>query len=570
MTRLASFTLGLTLLAACSSGDDGPEPVRDGGVRDGGVVRDGGPRDGGYVEPDICDELGLARVPFTAQGTGYAFGDIAGDFSVTTLAGSWVLSQEWTGCESYTFLNYLPDEATTFEEELWGSDPSVFVDTPLNAHFFFLVTLGQESARVGQLEVVKTQIDAAIAASTTDDEERDKQRRRFHYVTDPPVRIAGSVSEFIQDYNSYRADRDNYADLGNRGFAPPPAAHAFAIDRDQRWDSGGNLNQTVGSPPSFQMASFLPGFFDHKAALRDRVAAESGVETYVLVDETVTERELIRDAMLPAQAAMASYDTLEVDVTVTCRERNVFNCSEWDRIAHIFVCADETCADREELVRWITPYWRRGQRRWIMDASSLMGLVADGGQTYFQVVMGPTWERATPRDVRVAVRLSNRGAGERATGAELAFTGGTFGPDYNTRDPFSFTPPATASRAELVVVLSGHGQEAGNNCAEWCDHRHRFSVGGTALQEIRHEGQIGSRDGCGPASSRGVPPGQYGNWAPERAYWCPGLPVDPIRIDITDEVTFGSANTITYEGAFRTGAPQGGNISLSAYVVWYE
>ncbi len=568
--RLASIFLFASFVGACSSGDDEVEPVRDGGPRDGGVARDGGPRDGGYVEPDVCDDLGLPRIAYQDGDTTYAFGDVAGDFRVATFSGNWILSNEWTGCESYVFLNYIPDDRTTFEDDLWNSNPSWFVDTPVNTHYFFMATLAQENARIMKMQEVQGRIDAAIDAASDDEAVREAQRRRFHYVIDAPVLIPGSVGEFIQDYNTYRADPNNYADLGDRGRAPPPVAHAFAIDRDQRWDPVGNLNQTVGSPPAFQMASYVAGFFDHKAAIRDRLASEIGVETFVLLDETVTDREFIREATLPSASAMAGYDTLEVDVSVTCRERNVFACSEWDRIAHIFVCLDETCSDRRELVRWITPYWRRGNRRWIMDASSLMGLVADGGAQRFQIVMGPTWERATPRDVRVAIRLSNQGAAARATAGELAFTGGTFDDTYNVRDPYRFTPPATASRVELVVILSGHGQEAGNNCAEWCDHRHIFAIGGNDLPEIAHEGNIGSRDGCGPAASRGVPPGQFGNWAPERAYWCPGLPVDPIRVDITSDVTLGAENELTYRGAFQTGMPNGGNISLSAYVVWYE
>lgn len=577
MARLGlASTLTLCALAlgagACSSGDDDDTTttVRDGGSRDGGAARDAGPRDGGFVEPDVCDDLGLPRVAFQEGSSTYAFGDLAGDFRVTTFAGDWILSQEWTGCESYVFLNYIPDNNTTFEDDLFNSSPAYFVETPVNTHWFFLVTIAQENARIMKLQDIKGRVDSAIDAATDDEDERAAQRRRFHYVLDAPVQIAGSVSAFIMDYNTYRTNPANYADLGDRGRAPPPPAYAFAIDRDQRWDPVGNLNQTVGSPPAFQMASYVAGFFDHKAAIRDRVAAESGVETFVLLEETVTEREFIREATLPSAATMATFDTLELDVSVTCRERNVFACSEWDRIAHIFVCLDDMCTDRRELVRWITPYWRRGQRRWIMDASSLMGLIADGGSQRFQIVMGPTWERATPRDVRIALRLSNQDRGTRGTGAELAFTGGDFNDTYNTRDPYRFTPPATATRVELVVILSGHGQEAGNNCAEWCDHRHNFSVGGTALPEIAHVGNIGSRDGCGPLASRGVPPGQYGNWAPERAYWCPGLPVDPIRIDITNEVTLGAENELTYRGAFRTGAPSGGNISLSAFVAWYE
>ena len=41
-----------------------------------------------------------------------------------------------------------------------------------------------------------------------------------------------------------------------------------------------------------------------------------------------------------------------------------------DRIANIQLCLDgEACADRREIVRWITPYWRAGDQRYVIDAS---------------------------------------------------------------------------------------------------------------------------------------------------------------------------------------------------------
>jgi hypothetical protein len=67
-----------------------------------------------------------------------------------------------------------------------------------------------------------------------------------------------------------------------------------------------------------------------------------------------------------------------------------------------------------------------------------------------------------------------------------------------------------------------------------------------------------------------VPPGQFGNWAPERAYWCPGAQVEPIRVDLTGQARLGEENELTYRAGLGTGAPGGGDIALSSYVVWYE
>lgn len=577
MRRLSWLVAPLLLAAFACTSEDSPRdagPVVD---VDAGAGEDAGSADSGEapdagVKNTFCEDRGLRAVPFEESGTGLMFGDVAGDFTVTDLySGEWNFRENYTGCESYVFVSYFP---TGPGEEFWGSDVRPFVDASLTTHFFFVAQDFNANRRAEKLEDVAQRINGLLYDQITDEAERAAQFRRFHYVVDDLIdgekALGGALGAFMRDYRLFAADSDNFVDLGDRGRAPAPPLYAFGIDRDQRWDSGGSMTRFVGGPQAFEMATFLPLFYAHKAGIRDRLAEETGVETFVLLDDRVTERQIDVDVTLPSAAEMEAYDTLEVDVSVNCPHRNVFACSEWDRIARIDVCEDAECTARKELVRWITPYWRRGQRRWIMDASALMGLVKDGGAQRLRIEMGPTWERATARDVRVALRLSNQGKAARAVGAEYAFGGGSFDADYNTREPFTFTPPATAKKVELVVILSGHGQDGNTNCSEWCDHRHQFAVNGADLEEIRHQGQVGAEAGCGPAAARGVSPGQYGNWAPERAYWCPGLPVDHIVLDITDQVNLGESNALTYSANYRGGAPGGGNISLSTYVTWSE
>ena len=568
----------LLLLSACSGSealDAGDTPADAGALpEDGGVVHedaavDAGPADSGV--PTICDELGLAKIPMQPGDATHEWGRVAGDFTVNTLEGTWNLAEQWTGCESYVFVSYIATNSDYQDRYFGSSVDSLVTSTPLNAHYFFLSWERTDAARQERLQTIKTKVLANIFDRYPDDATRAAHFRRFHFVTDAVFEIEGSVGPMLFDYIRYQSDPASRVDLGDRGMAPPPLPWLFGIDRDQRWDFGGSVDEFVGGDPKLKMAAYLPGFFDHKARIRDAQAAEVGVETRVLLEERVTARTFVRSAELPGPAAMADMDTLEFDVTVNCPYRNVFACSEWDRIANIELCLDgEACADRRELVRWITPYWRVGTRRWVIDASALMGLVSQGGLRWFRIGMGPDWERATERDVRVALRLARRDTGTRTSSVVSAFTGGDFGASYNDRTPMTFTPPADAEKVELVVMVSGHGQANQSNCAEWCDHRHQFSVNGQALPELRHEGQIGSTGGCAPTTSQGLPPGQFGNWAPERAYWCPGLPVEHIRIDITDRVTAGQANTLEYSANYRGGAPGGGNIDLTSYVVWSQ
>ncbi|MEL6180422.1 MAG: peptide-N-glycosidase F-related protein, partial [Myxococcota bacterium] len=208
-------------------------------------------------------------------------------------------------------------------------------------------------------------------------------------------------------------------------------------------------------------------------------------------------------------------------------------------------------------------------RRSVIDASPFLAFMREGGEQTFFVEMGPGWERKTARQARMDLRLSQRGDKPRAIRIERAFTGGGFNAGYNdSKEPF-MVDPGDASQVELVVLLSGHGQETGN-CAEWCDHRHVFTLEGASVANIQSAPGIGELRTCAREARAGVPPGQWGNWAPGRAYWCPGLPVDLMHFDMTARLDAGRPEALLYRASFAGDEPQGGNISLSAYVVWYE
>ena len=171
--------------------------------------------------------------------------------------------------------------------------------------------------------------------------------------------------------------RNNAApvDLGDRGQAYPPPPTSFAIDRNQRWDPVGSLSEYVGGPENLKMAAFNSAFYNHRAELKVHLATQADITVVPLVDEMVTARVFNKEVTLPDADTMATIDTFEIDVAITCPHRNPFGCSEWDRIARMSLCTEydaadiDTCTASTEIVRWITPYWRRGTRHWVMDAS---------------------------------------------------------------------------------------------------------------------------------------------------------------------------------------------------------
>ena len=121
-----------------------------------------------------------------------------------------------------------------------------------------------------------------------------------------------------------------------------------------------------------------------------------------------------------------------------------------------------------------------------------------------------------------------------------------------------------------MSIISGHGQDEGN-CAEWCNHQHEFTVNGSATHLREFPGQVVSQ-GCSEQADLGVVPGQWGNWTPGRAGWCPGQAVQPWIVDITDDVTIGELNTLDYIGKYG-GQPVTGNrgrIRMNTYLVFSE
>ena len=487
----------MVLLASCDPTTPAPVdafvPLPDASTPDMGT-------DAGPPPHDFCAELMIPHIAFTPGAGGTRFGDQAGDFTVHAIDGAtWSLRDQWSGCESYVVFVDLPG----FTDRLFTTPfDLLFTEGPRNVQYFFASDDPDPGARRAFAMAQAAQLEMGFAFEGTSAADQTFWRTRFHFLTDQATSITGSIGPLLTQYNAYRITAAAGVDVGGgRGRAYPPPPAAFGIDRAQHFDSGDSLAQSVAASDNsiLGMAAYLGHFYNYRAALESRFASEASSTTVVsLVDMTTATRTFTQTVMLPDMATMASFDTLEIDASVDCQNQNPFACSEWDRIADVNFCADgAACTQRRELGRWITPYWRRGRQHYVMDASALLGLLRAGGMQTFFVELGPDWERATTWHASVSLRFRHRGGVPGATGAERAFTGGTFDGTYNaTHTPFTFTPPAGTTRVELVTMLTGHGQDATTNCAEWCDHHHTFTVNATALPVI-----LRARFACARGSS---------------------------------------------------------------------
>jgi len=205
---------------------------------------------------------------------------------------------------------------------------------------------------------------------------------------------------------------------------------------------------------------------------------------------------------------------------------------------------DLSCACSTEIGRWITTYHREG--RWVHDISASLPLLGEGGTHRFR------FETNGPYLLDVDLRFSNQGKAARPEQTVYLWDGGTINSTYNsTYEPIHFTPPAGVTKVELATVITQHGSDS-HNCGEFCDIAHHFTVNGDTSQEIvRSFPETAVIDDCMQKTAEGTVPNQYGTWWYGRAGWCPGKNVPPQVDDITDQVTIGADNSISYQALYR-------------------
>ena len=105
------------------------------------------------------------------------------------------------------------------------------------------------------------------------------------------------------------------------------------------------------------------------------------------------------------------------------------------------------------------------------------------------------------------------------------------------------------TKVGLYNVVTGHGfGSTFQNCAEFCNSQHEFSVNGSLFREEHPEANV--RTGCFDRIGEGVVPNQFGTWPFGRAGWCPGQDVKPWVQDVSDALVSGE-NEITYRALYR-------------------
>jgi hypothetical protein len=498
-----------------------------------------------------CVDLGLPIRPFEDADDDPTLYAVAGDVTIDTLDGEWDLRENWSGCDSYLFIPEVPQQLST-STPLWGSardTEELLKALPDNVHVFFLPSSRDEGERVAAVEALQADVDDILADWSGAD--REWLSARLHFVTERDSEVFGWLGDSL-GRPGWGAGIDRFQRVRYIG--------SFADPRRFKSDIGWFADNLA-------MAANEPTYWNFEFERQQRLDAEDALVVPVFEGEVVETGwsgppgtktiEISADAI-------KSYDTLELDHTLNCVGAGEYTeCPAWDYLNYLRLCTDVdaegcSCGDAPcpEIGRYITTYHREG--RWVHDISPLLPLLRDGGRKKF------AYYSIQPYETYLSLRFSSSRKPEVPAAVQPLFYGGNFSPTYNDRAPVEVVVPADVKKVELATVISGHGMQEPNNCAEFCKTDHHFWVNGTEF--VRSIEEPGDNFGCMSQIPDGTVPNQFGTWWYGRNGWCPGKQVDMVNLDVTSAIRLGEPNTFEYKG-FQEGRDYTGSATIDM-VTW--
>lgn len=535
--------------------------------------------DGVYSNVDICpnspqrwtidtDGCALPQIPIqwsSGPNSASAFGTV-GEFSFPTTTGSFSIRNEWTGNHTYLFIfNY---KSSSYMTNLWSQDVGLFLaGVPDNT----IVTFGSfDSDYASDIQGMENRVQNWLG--NQDQTVRDSWNGRIQYMDQRASSSTGSLGQIINEWSAFY----------------------YGIDRFQRWRQVGSLlDWSQGSSCCYRLhyIAHEPQMWNSEFPTQLR-PQDPGITT---VDVWAGERHSggwgggyssYMNATLPEAITMDLFDTLEVHHEHRCTDRRdrygidddgdgstdrFGGCHEWDRLQRLSLCNNTTSNScGTEVVRYITTYGREGQ--WTTDISPFLFMFLDGGDRRFKysgaeggnlviTLMFSKWDNDDSRPVR----------------GELAFVMNQnpdkFNSNYNNESAFDRRHDVDSNEwhsVSIVAAITGHGfGEDPNNCAEFCNHEHKYSMNGYDVTEdhpMAGNSSVNSdREGCRKTTGEGTVANQFGSWPYGRAGWCAGQDVKLWIYDISHWINPTGTNELLYQGLFDGAQYQ--ETSTNPYIV---
>ena len=410
---------------------------------------DGDSPPGNSDAPDTADTAssavtecsdGLAPRPWVDAEDDDALYATAADFTVQTSAGDWTLSEHWTGCDTFLVIPSQPAQATGWPDHLWDrkrDTTALFDALPHDTYVLFVSTEKDQADRDAELAMLDSGIENFLEDLSGDDREHWEE----HIVR---------VTSDYRDAGGWLRDTMRAPNWG------------MGIDRFQRLRYIGSFanperyNASYGwFEPDISMAANEAVYYNFEATRQAALDADGATVIPVFAGEEISDPGWAgvmgwSTVSLPDAATMATFDTLTLDHYLGCVGDGEYGtCPAWDYLNWLFLC-DSDQSNCSEFGRYITTYHREG--RWIHDVSSLLPLLAAGGEFTF------AYYTQQPYEVSLDLRFSNTGKAARPAELTPLFSGGVAVATYNDREPIVLDLPADAAKVELVVSFSGHGQ----------------------------------------------------------------------------------------------------------------
>jgi len=296
------------------------------------------------------------------------------------------------------------------------------------------------------------------------------------------------------------------------------------------------------------------------------------------------------------------FNKMEVDFAIKCQDvrtpgvSDELECGAWDYMLSLvvmnsptekgalfdeFVYQDTT----PELARWISAYGRPG--KWVTDVSTSLPFIiqkvhegkpltlglSSTGSIHANVDMtirmyyskdpdffgtdGPSGDEV--ESPKALLRIKDKAASVPVQTLQL-FSGGFFNDLYNNNSVylrtgnFKLENGSKIKKATLTALITGHGFGDDNDCAEFCDHHHHFTVNDKEF--IKTFPLAGTETGCTSSIADGTVPNQFGTWFYGRSGWCPGSSVKPWVMDITHKLKFNKKKdtasvAVKYHASFK-------------------
>jgi hypothetical protein len=222
-------------------------------------------------------------------------------------------------------------------------------------------------------------------------------------------------------------------------------------------------------------------------------------------------------------------------------------CNAWDMFANIRVKNSQT-NEWFELGRFITPYGVDNAKRprgFEIDVTDFKTLLTGNValKSFIEVWGADGWLLSVDFEVTEGEPdFKYYSIAKVLDYANHSLDGIPYGEDHQFVVEKDITIPSNAEKTSMRTIITGWGHATpadndGRPCAEWCFRNHQVLINGVPMFVHELKGI-----GCG---ANPVQP-QNGNWAPDRAGWCPGMEV-PVRTDLFAESMAGANFSYQYQ-----------------------